>query len=109
MPQLALRKARPSDLDAITDTAVAGWPDDPGCDYKFPYRKEYPDDFWRWTRVECESYLSKGDKFAVMVVVNDEDRAIAFGIWDLAVYIDSEGRTSRSFSFICRGICEKDD
>ncbi|KAM5343251.1 hypothetical protein ACJ41O_014217 [Fusarium nematophilum] len=96
---LAIRAATPADLDAITWIVKAGFPDDPGCTYKFPYRDQYPDDFWRWTRLEYAEYLDQPDKFATLVVtapVAGADRRIiqqpvSIAVWDLAVEIKSKG------------------
>lgn len=93
-----MRPATKADLDAITEVARAGFPDDPGCNYKFPYRDEYPKDFWKWTRLEYEEYLNQPGKFAVLVVTTPVARAdgisndtIAIGVWDIAVETKSTG------------------
>jgi hypothetical protein len=101
---LSLRPATKADLDAIASVVKAGFPDDPGCDYKFPYRNDFPDDFWKWTRLEYEEYLNQPEKFAVLVVTtpitNAEgaviDTVIAIGVWDLAVLQKSKGGGSCS-------------
>lgn len=99
----ALRAATKADLDAITSVVRDSFPDDPGCDYKFPRRREYADDFWKWTRREYEGYLDQPEKFAVLVVAASNgngggdgddggigghgvaDKPIAVGVWDIAV------------------------
>lgn len=105
---LVLRAATKADLDAITRIIVAGFPDDPGCDYKFPYRHQYPDDFWYWTRLEYEEYLDQPAKFASLVVTapvtqDDGDEVshvpIAVGIWDIAPETKSIGGGTPSFFF----------
>ncbi|KAJ4269899.1 hypothetical protein NW762_001568 [Fusarium torreyae] len=95
---LTLRQATKDDLDNITWIIVNAYPDDPGCDYRFPYRDEYPSDFWKWTRVEYEEYLNQSDKFVNMVVtapVLDHGEVvhqpISIGVWDLAVRTDFTG------------------
>lgn len=93
--RLAMRPATKADLDAITEVLKAGFPDDPGCDYKFPKRDQYPDDFWKWTRREYESYLDQPEKFATFVVTATEngllDEPIAIGVWDIAVETKAKG------------------
>ncbi|KAK4649347.1 uncharacterized protein QC761_118050 [Podospora bellae-mahoneyi] len=94
---LVMRKATKNDLDAITRVIQAGFPDDPGCNYKFPYRDKYPEDFWKYTRRQYEEYLEQPEKFAfnVVTVTNEEagldDLPIAIGVWDIAVHIKAKG------------------
>ena len=97
-----VRAADKHDLDAIVGIVKAGFPDDPGCDYKYPYRGKYPEDFWEWTRREYEEYIDQPDKFAVLVATQPVaadasgsaadlsrplqlDRPIAYAVWDIAV------------------------
>lgn len=96
--RLTLREARLEDLEALVDIMQAGYPDDPGCGYKFPYREQYPDDYRTWTGRELQKYLEMSDKFAVMVMVTPEDRPVALGVWDVAVLIDGPERTSLAHS-----------
>lgn len=84
---LTLRKATPEDLTAIVHAVEASYPDDPSCDYKFPYRNEYPEDFIFWLGQEFAVYL-ESDKFAVMVMATPEDVPVAVAVWDLSVYRD---------------------
>jgi len=103
---LTLRSATKADLDPITRVVQAGFPDDPGCNYKFPYRHEYPEDFWKWTRLEYEEYLDQPEKFAVNVVTAPVtafggvvfQEPIAIGVWDVAVETKSTGGGKRPFS-----------
>lgn len=111
----ALRPATKADLDAITRVVQAGFPDDPGCDYKFPYRDQYPADFWKWTRLQYEEYLDQPEKYAVLVATtthaeihaheladgsgrtngslseNKEPLVIAMAVWDMAVLVKPKG------------------
>lgn len=104
-----MRTATKADLNAITNIIWAGFPDDPGCDYKFPYRHEYEDDFRQWTSAEYGEYIEQPEKFAVHVVdapFTGEGGAsfsepIAIGVWDTAALTDSTGggkRPSQSYS-----------
>ncbi|CVK99427.1 uncharacterized protein FMAN_02269 [Fusarium mangiferae] len=92
---LTLRRATIVDLDDITWIAVNGSPDDPGTDYRFPYRDKYPEDFWKWTRIEHEELFQRPDKLVILVVtapVLDDGEVIhqpiSYGIWDLKVASD---------------------
>jgi hypothetical protein len=98
--QLIMRPATKADLDSITWVVEAGFPDDPGCPYKYPYRTQYPDDFWKWTRVQYEEYLSQPEKYVSLVVtvpvlIDDGKRfvhkPISIAVWDVAVGIKSTG------------------
>lgn len=104
---ITIRPAEKHDLDAITDIVRAGFPDDPGCDYKYPYRSKYSADFWEWTRKEYEEYIDQPDKFAVLVATHpvaadasgsaadqsqaDLDRPIAYAVWDISVDTERAG------------------
>lgn len=92
---LILRRATKDDLDDITWIVRDGSPDDPGTDYRFPYRDKYPADFWKWTRVEYEEYFDRPDKLVVLVVtapILDDGQTIhqpvSVGVWDVAVTSD---------------------
>ncbi|CAJ0549693.1 Ff.00g033060.m01.CDS01 [Fusarium sp. VM40] len=92
---LTLRRATKDDLDDITWIVRDGSPDDPGTDYRFPYRDKYPADFWKWSKVECEEYFDRPDKLVVLVVtapILDDGQIIhqpiSFGVWDIAVTSD---------------------
>ncbi|KAI1122725.1 acyl-CoA N-acyltransferase [Nemania abortiva] len=105
---LVLRAATKADLDTMVEIVQAAFPDDPGCNYKFPYRAEHPHDFRKWTRVEYEEYLEQPKKFAVLLVtapVASGDiivqRPVAIGVWDIAVNVESKGGD--------RGITERRD
>lgn len=102
---IKIRAAEKHDLDAITDIVKAGFPDDPGCDYKYPYRDKYSADFREWTRREYEEYLDQPDKFAVLVAIvaadaagsavdqsqADLDRPIAYAVWNISVKTERTG------------------
>lgn len=87
---LVLCKASEADLDYITRIAQAALPEH----YRFPYRKEYPEDNWKWTRSEYEKYLNQPNKYAVLVVTASvkkevgstvKPRPIAYAVWDIDV------------------------
>jgi hypothetical protein len=91
---LTMRAATKADLDGITEVVQAGFHgDNKHRSYGYPYRHDYPDDYWKWTRLEYEEYLDQPDKFVVLVVTamisgdgsEVDDRVIAIGVWDVAV------------------------
>lgn len=93
-----MRAAVKDDLDSITRVVVAGLADDTGCDYRFPYRHENADDFWKWTRLEYEEYLNQPEKFVSLVVTAPIEagtdiinQVVAIGVWDVAVETKSTG------------------
>jgi hypothetical protein len=95
---LQIRPATSSDLDSIVWIVENGFPDDPGCDYKFPHRDQYPEDFRKWTRQEYKEYLEQPAKFAFLLVTSpvvEDDviihKPIALGVWDIAPETKSTG------------------
>ncbi|KAF2810817.1 acyl-CoA N-acyltransferase [Mytilinidion resinicola] len=96
--KLTLRLATKADLDDITKVAQAGFPDDPEFDYRFPERKKYPEDNWKWTRQEYEEYIDQPEKFAVLVVTapvesdgETANKPISLAVWDMSVLTNSKG------------------
>lgn len=95
---IAIRAATKTDLDDITRIAQAAFPDDPEFNYRFPYRNKYPEDNWKWTRLEYEEYLDQPEKYGTLIAtapVQSENqvshRAIALAVWDLSVCTKSKG------------------
>ncbi|KAI0597492.1 acyl-CoA N-acyltransferase [Biscogniauxia sp. FL1348] len=94
---LRRREATEDDLDAITEIVQNGFPDDPGCNYKYPYRDRNQTDFLIWTKQEYKGYINQPEKYRVLVVTAPhciEDavvqKPIAVGVWDMAVEIKSK-------------------
>jgi len=85
-PRLGL----PSDVDAITDVIIQAMPLDPQWNYRFPWRNEFPEDHYRYTRMLLEFFLDPTyDDWAVMVVEDSLDsmgdsQIVAFGVWDVS-------------------------
>ncbi|KAH6628912.1 acyl-CoA N-acyltransferase [Chaetomium tenue] len=92
---LVRRQATKADLDAIFKVVKDGFPDDPGCNYKFPNRDQYPHDFEKWTRLEYAEYMDQPEKFASFVITATEydlvDEPIAIGVWDISVTTKAKG------------------
>ncbi|SPQ20198.1 40ddd489-e041-4fed-ad20-01afb5df08ca [Thermothielavioides terrestris] len=64
-PRLGL----PADLEAVTDVIIRTMPLDPQWDYRFPYRRLYPEDHYKYTRMLFEYFLDPSyDDWLVMVV-----------------------------------------
>ena len=87
--ELRLRIASLADLDGITQLAIDAFPDDPERDYRFPYRDQFPDDHWVWTRLEYQGYLEQPQSYETVVieaVASDTGvpRIVALGIWDIS-------------------------
>ncbi|KAL5598149.1 hypothetical protein FOBRF1_011942 [Fusarium oxysporum] len=81
--ELRMRQATIDDLDGITKLAIEAFPDDPERDYRFPYRHEYPEDQWKWTRVEYEGFLKQPESYEVLVIEAGQ-KLVALGIWDVS-------------------------
>lgn len=108
------------DLDDLTRIARAGFPDDPEFDYRFPYRKQFPNDNWEWTRQEYKEYLKQPDKYAVLLATlspseEEEDHQehelersrpipVALAVWNVAVNTASLGGGLSSFPAPCNSL-----
>ncbi|KAH6722679.1 hypothetical protein BKA61DRAFT_651148 [Leptodontidium sp. MPI-SDFR-AT-0119] len=87
-----LRPATKDDLDEITRVHIAGFTEEPQVNYCYPFRHQYPQDHWKWTRHEYEQYLEQPKKYLVYVldapVENDGYvvvKPVALAVWNLAV------------------------
>jgi hypothetical protein len=87
-----LRPATESDLDDITRIHIEGFTEEPYEHYCYPWREEYPEDYWRWTREEYERYLKQPHKYVVHVLdaASEADGAVnikpaGVAIWNIAV------------------------
>lgn len=104
--RLILRTASKADLDDTASVAQAAFPVDAEWNYRFPYRKEYPEDNCKWTRNEYEDYLDQPDKYAVLVVTATvktdskvKSKPIAIAVWDISVLTKSTGGVKYYSSF----------
>ncbi|KAM7200099.1 hypothetical protein V8F20_005520 [Naviculisporaceae sp. PSN 640] len=85
-PRLGL----PADVDAITNVIIQAMPLDPQWDYRFPWRHEFPEDHYKYTRMLFEYFLDPSyDDWLVMVVEDsfepgDDPQIVAFGVWDVS-------------------------
>ncbi|KAJ4300111.1 hypothetical protein N0V88_002780 [Collariella sp. IMI 366227] len=80
----------PTDVEAVTDVIIKTMPLDPQWDYRFPYRREYPEDHYTYTRMLFEYFLDPAyDDWVVMVVEDSLDpggptSVVGFGVWDVS-------------------------
>jgi len=80
----------PSDADALTEVIIRTMPLDPQWDYRFPYRHEFPEDHYKYTKMLFEYFLDPAfDDWLVMVVEDSlepggELSIVAFGVWDVS-------------------------
>jgi len=85
--RFTFRNATFEDLDSITTIAIAGWEFDDQWSYRFPYRKEYPDDHWHYTRQRYIQYLNSVEEehtwIQIVETSGSDKRVLGFAIWDL--------------------------
>jgi hypothetical protein len=85
-PRLGL----PTDVEAVTDVIIRTMPLDPQWDYRFPYRHQYPDDHYKYTKMLFEYFLDPlYDDWLVMVVEDSLEpggpiEVVSFGVWDVS-------------------------
>ncbi|KAL2258261.1 hypothetical protein VTK26DRAFT_8513 [Humicola hyalothermophila] len=85
-PRLAL----PDDIEAVTRVIIETMPLDPQWDYRFPYRHDYPEDHYKYTKMLFEYFLDPAyDDWVVMVVEDSFEpggppEVVAFGVWDVS-------------------------
>lgn len=86
---LTLRTATIDDLDDLADIACAAFPMDPQWVYRFPHRKEYPEDHWICTRLRYKNMIGRDDTAINVITIptkKDEEtihRPIALAVWEL--------------------------
>jgi hypothetical protein len=85
-PRLGL----PADLEAVTDVIIRTMPLDPQWDYRFPYRRLYPEDHYKYTRMLFEYFLDPSyDDWLVMVVEDSAEpggrpSVVSVGVWNVS-------------------------
>lgn len=86
---LSLRTATIDDLDDVIDLACATFPMDPQWDYRFPHRKEFPEDHWKCTRLAYQNLMeTPGNVMNIITIPTKKDgkivdRPIAVAVWEL--------------------------
>lgn len=84
-----LREATFSDLDAITEIALAAFPQDPQWNYRFPRRLDFPEDTRMCTRLQYKTYFEspKGSVCIFVVIaptLEDPDvkKPVSVAVWE---------------------------
>jgi len=92
-----LRDATIADLDDMTEIMCSAMPMDPAWNYRFPRRKEFPEDHWRCVREDIEKIFDPGSRShrSVKVITiprtnRKGDRAVALAVWELPFLGHSE-------------------
>jgi hypothetical protein len=73
------------------DVVLAAMPLDPQWNWRFPYRDQYPEDNYKYTKMLFEYFLDpEWDDWTVMVIEapSNEDpnvsKIVAFSVWDIS-------------------------
>ena len=100
----SLRIATNDDLDDIARIHIEGFTEEPQVHYCYPYRHQYPEDHWRWTRKEYENYLKQPQKYVVYVLEapGEDDgsavvKPVGHAVWNLAVLTEAIGMGTFKF------------
>ena len=87
-----LRPATVNDLDDLARIHIEGFTEEPQVIYCYPYRFQYPEDHWKWTRKEYQNYLEQPTKYLVHVVVVPIEsdgsviwKPVGLAVWNIAV------------------------
>ena len=85
---MSIRPATAADLDAITWIITEGMPDDPATRYQYPYRLDFPEDHYKYTRILHEHLMSMESKsYMVFESPSIEDaevkKPVALALWQL--------------------------
>ncbi|KAL2256919.1 hypothetical protein VTK26DRAFT_924 [Humicola hyalothermophila] len=87
---MKLRLGCPDDADAVTGVIIKAMPLDLQWDYRFPYRYEYPGDYYKYTKMLFEYFLDLSYNDWLVIVVEDllEPGAllelVSFGVWNVS-------------------------
>ena len=88
-PRVSIRNAiEATDLDAITNVTLAGFPSDPQWYYRFPYRKEYPEDHYKYSKERLGAYFSQVQFGRLTYHVAEAEevngkKVVAYAIWQM--------------------------
>jgi len=89
-----MRKATKDDLDDLVDIMCAAMPMDPQWDYRFPKRRQFPEDNRRCTRKMMERLVNDDEKSHTVVRViaipssekGKTSQAVALAVWEMQVF-----------------------
>ena len=86
---MPIRKATLDDFDNFLELVLKTLPDDPDWYYRFPYYKEYPEDYLKFTSILFKFFLDPShDDFEVMVSETskigspNEIIMVSWAVWD---------------------------
>jgi hypothetical protein len=93
---LAIRSAQSSDLEALTEIGIAAFPLEPQWPYRYPYREEYPEDHYNFTKIRYSEWLSAASTPVCEIMVVEapsiEDpkvkRVVSLSIWRLPLQFE---------------------
>lgn len=93
---IVIRPAALLDLDVMVSIAMAAMELDPQWNYRFPHRRNFPNDTWHFTRRRYREFLeNKSGRWSVMLAELacprgrsgasvDRPQTVAFAVWDVA-------------------------
>ena len=94
----AVRTATMSDVDDMTRIHRDGFTEEPQVHYCYPWRDQYPEDYWHWTRKEYTSYPEQPQKYVVQVIEalctcdgRTIKETVGLAIWNVAVLTKADG------------------
>lgn len=89
-PRLRIRAATPRDLDAMATIMYQAMPLDPQWDYRFPHRRQFPEDNYGCTRRMLQGMLEQDGVYYIQVATfpspclkEDEEVPAALAVWQL--------------------------
>ena len=96
-PRISRRQAGMEDLDSIVDLMLEAMADDALWNYRFPYRKDFPEDHRNGTRLRMQEFLAGGQWLVnVAEIMSNDDpkqsRPIAFAVWNLPHRLRNHGK-----------------
>ena len=90
---MTLRRGTPSDIDAVTGVIIETMPQDPQWNYRFPWRDQYPEDHYKYTRMLIKCFLEPAyPDWEVMVIEHNEQggkQIVSFAVWNIS-YINKK-------------------
>jgi hypothetical protein len=90
MSQPHLRLAQAKDANEVTKVFINAMQDNPSWPYRFPHRKEFPEDHWNYNLDLMSHFISPvyDDWMVVIVEVKEGEseapRIASFAVWDVS-------------------------
>jgi hypothetical protein len=95
----ALRRAKESDIEAISNIALASLPLDPQWQYRFPHASIYPEDHKKFTLIRYTEHFADQEQGTTWIIVAElpsiEDsspKVIAFAKWQVPGSVSKRAR-----------------